>query len=136
MARQPFSDHSSRLSSQGREGLPDSLRHVESPRTAFDDAGDPFLRIQRRELEKTETRRREAMGGGSQMVKKDKPFPDLRPKNDHGQVKDAFDRKWRTEQSRARPHPSKALEQTNRHDPFDKISHQNLQARPKIGRER
>jgi len=113
MARQPFSDHSSRLSSQGREGLPNSLHNAESPRTAFDDARDIFLRIQRRDMERTEAERREAMGGGSQMVKKDKPFPDLRPKNDHGQVKDAFDRKWRSEQLRARPQQSKAPEQAN-----------------------
>lgn len=106
------------LSSQGREGLPDSLRDTESPIRAFDDARDPSLKRQRQNMEKTEKQRRDAIGGGSQMVKMDKPFPQLKPRNDNAVIQKSFNGHWNAEIKRAQP---KAQEQTRKPDVFDAI---------------
>lgn len=100
-----------RLSSQGREGLPDSLRNTKSPQRSFDDARDPSLRLQRQAMRKTEKQRRDALGGGSQMVKMDKPFPQLKPRNAQSEIRKTFDRKWAAEQSRAKRDIFDAIDQ-------------------------
>lgn len=112
-----------RLSSQGREGLPGSLRDAESPIRAFDDARDPSLKRQRQNIEKTEIQRRDAIGGGSQMVKMDKPFPELKPRNDNAVIQKSFNEHWNAEIERAqREHPKAQTQaQARKPDVFDAI---------------
>lgn len=87
-------------STQGRASLPDSLQRAESPRAEFDHARDPYISAQLGDLNKTEAERR-ARGQGSEMVKRDKPFPELTPDNDNAPRRAAFSERWRAEQDRA-----------------------------------
>ncbi|MDQ3186735.1 MAG: hypothetical protein M3Q16_09855 [Pseudomonadota bacterium] len=56
-------------------------------------------------MEQTEAQRRgdtERTGGGSQMVKRDKPFPELRPDFEQAPIRETFNRAWLREQRAAR----------------------------------
>ena len=56
-------------------------------------------------MKQTEAQRRgesERSGRGSDMVKMDKPFPELRPANEQAPIRQAFNRAWLREQREAR----------------------------------
>lgn len=97
----------SRLSYAGRDpdlrrDTPASLRAQAPLQPPFDHARDPLISAQRKAMEQTEAQRRGESGRGSTMVKLDKPFPDLRPKNDNSQIRPAFNQAWLREQRAAR----------------------------------
>lgn len=63
--------------------IPAGFRAAPSPRRAFNDA-------------------REHTGRSSEMVQRDKPFPELRPKHEQAPIREAFNRAWLREQREAR----------------------------------
>lgn len=63
--------------------MPASFREALSPSSAFDHA-------------------REHTGRGSEMVQRDKPFPELRPKHEQAPIREAFNREWLREQRESR----------------------------------
>ena len=84
---------------------PATFRQVPSHRQAFDHARDPYTSMQLKDMGKTETQRRgdsERAGHGSEMVKKSKPFPELRPANENAPIRESFNRAWLREQREAR----------------------------------
>lgn len=96
----------SRLSYSGnhpdlRQGAPVSLRKLRATRQAFDHARDPLISAQLRDMEKPESQRQEESGRGSLMVRLDRPFPDLRPKDDKSQLRCSFNQAWMREQRAA-----------------------------------
>ena len=96
-----------RLSFAGRDpdlrrDVPASFKALEPAHRAFEQARDPLIRAQHQAMEQTEAQRRGESGRGSTMVKLDKPFPDLRPKNDNSQIRPAFNSAWLREQRAAR----------------------------------
>ncbi len=85
--------------------VPDSFGQVPPNRREFDHARDPYISKQLKAMEKTEAQRRgesERSGRGSEMVKMDKPFPELRPANEQAPIRQAFNRAWLREQREAR----------------------------------
>ncbi len=85
--------------------IPDSFREVPPNRREFDHARDHYISLQLKAMEKTEAQRRgesEHSGRGSDMVKLDKPFPELRPANEQAPIRQAFNRAWLREQREAR----------------------------------
>ena len=85
--------------------MPATFRRAPSQRQAFDHARDPYVSMQLRDMEKTEAQRRgesERSGRDSEMVKLDKPFPELRPANENAPVRESFNRAWLREQREAR----------------------------------
>ncbi|CAA0099560.1 Uncharacterised protein [Halioglobus japonicus] len=97
----------SRLSFAGRDpdlrrDTPASLQSQSPVQPAFEQVRDPLIRAQHKAMEKTEAQRRGESGRGSTMVKLDKPFPELRPKNDNSQIRPAFNQAWLQEQRAAR----------------------------------
>ena len=84
-----------------RQDMPESLRRAEGIQQAFDHARDPLISAQLKDMKKTEAQRREAQGPGSSMVRSDRPFRELRPKNELGPKRAAFDRAWLREQRAA-----------------------------------
>ena len=61
--------------------------------------------LQLKAMEKTEAQRRgesERGGRSSNMVKLDKPFPELRPANENAPIRESFNRAWLREQREAR----------------------------------
>lgn len=62
--------------------IPAGFRAAPSPRRAFNDV-------------------REHTGRGSEMVQRDKPFPELRPKHEQAPIREAFNRAWLREQREA-----------------------------------
>ena len=83
-----------------REGMPEGLRRAGSTRTPFDHARDPWLSKQLKAEKQSEAKRRET-GDGSKMVKLHKPFPELRPKQARGPIRDSFNRAWLREERAA-----------------------------------
>jgi hypothetical protein len=84
---------------------PESFRQAPPLHREFDLARDPYIAKQIRAMEQTEAQRRgesERSGGGSQMVKWDKPFPELRPEFEQTPIREAFNRAWLREQREAR----------------------------------
>lgn len=63
--------------------MPAGFRAAPSPRHAFNDAS-------------------EHTGRGSEMVQRDKPFPELRPEHEQAPIREAFNRAWLREQREAR----------------------------------
>ncbi len=85
--------------------MPATFRRAPSQRQAFDYARDPYVSMQLKDMEKTEAQRRgenERNGRGSEMVKLDKPFPELRPVNENAPIRESFNRAWLREQREAR----------------------------------
>jgi len=85
--------------------IPDSFREAPPSRREFDHARDPYISKQLKAMEKTEAQRRgesERSGRGSEMVKLNKPFPELRPANEQAPIRQAFNRAWLREQREAR----------------------------------
>ena len=109
------------VSSQGRDGLPERLRNRESPHTEFTDTSDPFGRIEREAMRKTESQRRGEQGHGSLMVKLDRPFPQLKPKNARSVIRAHFNRRWDHEIERAQREPPIAQTQARAPDAFDAV---------------
>jgi hypothetical protein len=84
---------------------PESFRQAPPLHREFDLARDPYIAKQIRAMEQTEAQRRgesERSGGGSQMVKRDKPFPELRPEFEQAPIRETFNRAWLREQREAR----------------------------------
>jgi hypothetical protein len=84
---------------------PESFRQAPALHREFDLARDPYIANQIRAMEQTEAQRRgdsERSGGGSQMVKRDKPFPELRPEFVQAPIRETFNRAWLREQRDAR----------------------------------
>ncbi|SHL59294.1 hypothetical protein SAMN05216428_10411 [Nitrosospira sp. Nsp11] len=84
---------------------PESFRQAPPLHREFDLARDPYIAKQIRAMEQTEAQRRgdsERSGGGSQMVKRDKPFPELRPECVQAPIRETFNRAWLREQRDAR----------------------------------
>ncbi len=77
--------------------MPDSFRHAPHNRSQFDHARDPLIALQLRAMQKTESQRREDTGRDSEMITLHKPFPELRPKNENGPLRDTFNRAWMRE---------------------------------------
>lgn len=63
--------------------IPAGFRTAPSPRRAFNDV-------------------REHTGRGSEMVRRDKPFPELRPEHEQAPIREAFNREWLREQRESR----------------------------------
>lgn len=87
------------------EQMPPSLkqqRHVAL--REFKCARDPLYRKQLEAMQKTEKQRREESGRSSLMVKLDKPFPELKPKNELGPLREKFNTAWAKERREARIH--------------------------------
>ena len=85
--------------------IPDSFRKVPPNRREFDYARDRYIGMQLVDMEKTEAQRRgesERNGRSSEMVKRSKPFPELRPANEQAPIRQAFNRAWLREQREAR----------------------------------
>jgi len=84
---------------------PDSFSQAPPNRREFNHARDRYISLQLKAMEKTEAQRRgesERTGRGSEMVKLDKPFPELRPANEQAPIRQAFNRAWLREQREAR----------------------------------
>jgi hypothetical protein len=84
---------------------PATFRRAPPHRQAFDHASDPYVGMQLKDMEKTEAQRRgesERSGRDSEMVKLDKPFPELRPANENAPIRESFNRAWLREQREAR----------------------------------
>lgn len=87
------------------EDTPASFHKVPSHRHEFDHVRDPYISKQLKALEQTEAQRRgdsERTGRGSEMVKLDKPFPELRPAHENAPIRETFNRAWLREQRAAR----------------------------------
>lgn len=101
-----MNDKRRRASYSGRHpelssGTPVSLRELKPTQLFFNEAVDPLLKKQHEALRKTEAKRREENGSGSQMVKLHKPFPELKPKFSRYQLKKTFNSSWVRERERA-----------------------------------
>jgi hypothetical protein len=84
---------------------PESFRQAPPLHRDFDLARDPYIARQIRAMEQSEVQRRgesERSGGGSQMVKRDKPLPELRPDFEQAPIRETFNRAWLREQREAR----------------------------------
>lgn len=84
---------------------PNSFGQAPPNRREFDHARDRYISLQLKAMEKTEAQRRgesERSGRSSNMVKLDKPFPELRPANEQAPIRQAFNRAWLREQREAR----------------------------------
>jgi len=84
---------------------PASFQTAPSSRREFDQVRDPYYARQLKAMELTEAQRRgdaERTGRGSGMVKRDKPFPELRPKSEQAPIRETFNRAWLCEQREAR----------------------------------
>ncbi len=84
---------------------PASFHRVPPHRHEFDHARDPTISKQLKAMELTEAQRRgesERDGRGSEMVKLDKPFPELKPEHESGPIRETFNRAWLREQREAR----------------------------------
>lgn len=85
--------------------VPDSFHEAPPNRREFDHARDRYVSLQLKAMEQTEAQRRgesEHSGRGSNMVKLNKPFPELRPANEQAPIRQAFNRAWLREQREAR----------------------------------
>lgn len=85
--------------------MPASFQHAPPLHREFDLARDPYIAKQIRAMEQTEAQRRGESGhsgDGSQMVKRDKPFPELRPEFEQTPIRETFNRAWLREQRDAR----------------------------------
>ena len=85
-----------------RADAPLRLQRQRVLREAFDHARDPLISAQHRAMEQTESQRRGASERGSSMVGTDRPYPELRPKQEPGPKRAAFDRAWLREHRAAR----------------------------------
>jgi len=103
--------------------IPASFRQAPPHRQQFDHARDPTVSKQLKAMELTESQRRgesERGGRGSEMVKLDKPFPELRPEHERAPIRETFNRAWLREQREARMadyerqrEQQRAIEQSN-----------------------
>lgn len=85
--------------------IPNGFREAPPNRREFDHARDRYISLQLKAMEQTEAQRRgesERSGRGSEMVKLNKPFPELRPKHEQAPIRQAFNRAWLHEQREAR----------------------------------
>ncbi|MCG7927709.1 MAG: hypothetical protein JAY67_19495 [Candidatus Thiodiazotropha taylori] len=111
----------SRMSYTGRDpvlsrGTPDSLRYTRPVHTPFDHARCPYISRQMKDRNKTEAQRRGESERGSLMVKLHRPFPELRPKHEQGQVRSTFNQAWFREQRAAQLKLLKAQRQVVQHE--------------------
>jgi hypothetical protein len=81
--------------------MPVSLGRLRALRSPFDHARDPLISAQLKAIKQSERQRHEQSGRGSTMVKGDRPFPALRPRDEDDPLRVAFDRAWLQEQRAA-----------------------------------
>jgi hypothetical protein len=84
-----------------RKAEPECLRNQAPLRPEFDHARDPLISQQIKDMEKTEAQRRDDAARTSNMVKKDRPKPELRPKERNPVDRDKFNNNWLKEQREA-----------------------------------
>ena len=89
------------LKAEARYRLPDRLERAGSITNSFDQARDPYIRAQLDDLAKTESQRRAENGRIPQMVKRHRPFPELRPRHETAPLRQAFNNAWLQEQRAA-----------------------------------
>ncbi len=82
-----------------RQSVPSRLQQADHLRHNFEHARDPYISSQLKDLEKSESKRRQE-GDGSRMVKLHKPFPELKPKHDRPPIREAFNKNWLSEHRR------------------------------------
>ena len=107
-------------STHGRADLPLQLQAAPDLTNEFENNRCPYNRLAREAMANTEAENRRANGEGSWMVTMDRPFPELRPKNDNAKhvLRASFNQRWKQEQARAE---SKGM------DAFDRINQQKAQ---------
>ena len=90
-------------SSQGRDDLPDSLQRERNLSKEFEAARCPLVEDQSASARISNTDGRGVQDKGSEMVRKHKPFPELRPKSVMAQhsIRHSFNNRWHVEQKRA-----------------------------------
>ncbi|NQZ10815.1 MAG: hypothetical protein HRT35_26990 [Algicola sp.] len=114
-----------------RGDVPPSLQKVESPQIPYEDASQPFLKIQRDAIALSEAQHSDE-GDGSTMVKRHKPFPELRPKHERSQIRKSFNQDYLREHRSAQLKALRAQEQY-----ATEAKAQQFEAEfPKYGRER
>lgn len=77
-----------------RRDTPVSLKEVHAANPQFNRVTDPWKAKQLEDMNKTEAQRREEGSRGSEMVKKDKPTPALKPSNENEPVRQTFNKAW------------------------------------------
>lgn len=84
--------------------VPNNFRNAPAHRREFDYARDPYIAKQLEAMKLTEAQRRgeSERGGGSEMLKRDKPHPELRPDHEQAPIRETFNRAWLREQREAR----------------------------------
>lgn len=81
-----------------REQAPACLRRAGPLSRDFEIANSNQQRTSEHPVLKEDAWQRDDSDGGSKMVKRHKPFPELKPKNDYDVRKSSFDRAWIQEQ--------------------------------------
>ena len=94
-----------------RQDAPVSLKRLRALRVPFDHARDPLISAQIKDLERGQSQHRDESGGGSAMVKKDRPHPELRPRHEPAPLRASVSQAWLREQRTARLSAYKAQEQ-------------------------
>lgn len=87
-----------------KDDVPESFKQARQLTHDFDDVRDPLIKKQIEDLHKTESQRREGGNGGSHMVKRQKPHPELKPNHTgaHPATRQSFNQAWLQEQRLAR----------------------------------
>jgi len=101
--------------------VPDSFRNAPPHRREFDYARDPYIAKQLEAMKLTEAQRRgeSEQSGGSEMVKRDKPHPELRPEHEQAPIRETFNRAWLREQREARLNELERQRAERRHENSD-----------------
>ena len=76
------------------QNAPVNLRELRALRVPFDHARSPEISMQLNDLQKSEKQRREEGDRGSDMVKQDSPYPELRPKHELKPKRASFNQAW------------------------------------------
>jgi len=108
-----------------RQAMPDSLKNLQPVRSAFDPVRDPSIALQLKDMNKTESQRREE-GSGSMMVKNHKNFPELKPGYATVVKRQAFNQAWFREQ-RAALHRQFEQERSYSREPSERLRSRGLE---------
>jgi hypothetical protein len=108
-------------------GEPSFYANAPKSREAFDNARDPLIAAQKRDLEKSEAQRRfeqsrrtdSGLDRGSDMIRRDQPKPVLKPSPalSMGPDRAAFNRAWSDEHRAARKKDKDPLPETSAYTP-------------------
>ncbi len=88
-----------------RDDVPESFKQAPYLTRDFNNARDPLIKQQIEDMQKTESQRREERsGGGSTMIKRQKPHLELKPNHTgaHPATRQSFNQAWLQEQRSAR----------------------------------